>query len=471
MDKKSAADAAASGDSPEIRSLPDSRSLPDIRLLIDSDHIPVAELYARFASMNSVDIAALFGDIDREKTVRIFRILPKHMAAEVFAYIEPEEQQIIVEALTENEVSDIINKLFIDDAVDVLEEMPADVVNRVLQKVGTEKRKIINQILQYPEDSAGSIMTPEYVELREDQTVAEAFEHIRTIGINRETIYTSYVLRRDRLLLGIVSAKRLMLADPEEKIGDIMESNFVAAGTADDREAAAALFKKYGLLSLPVVDREKHMVGIITVDDVVEVIEEEATEDFEKMAALTPSDEPYLKTSILKLARNRIVWLLVLMLSAALTGGIISGYEDALALLPALVVFIPMLMDTGGNAGSQTSTLIIRGMALGEIRPGDALRVLGREVCIALLCGLALGIINYVRIYLMYGHKSSLCITVTLSLIITVIIAKTIGCLLPLAAKKLRMDPAIMAAPIITTLVDGTSLAVYFSIARKIFKI
>ncbi|MDR2551969.1 MAG: magnesium transporter [Treponema sp.] len=443
----------------------------DILLLIEADHLAVAELNARFAEMNSIDIAALFQDIPREKAARIFRILPKGIAAEVFAYIEPEEQQLIVEDLTETEVSDIINKLFIDDAVDVLEEMPADVVNRVLQKVNQEKRKLINQIFQYPEDSAGSIMTPEYVELRENQTVAEAFDHIRKIGINRETIYTSYVIRRDRFLAGIVSAKDLMLADRGQKIGDIMDSNFVFAHTTDDREAATALFKKYGLLSLPVVDNDKHMVGIITVDDVVEVMEEEATEDFEKMAALNPSDEPYLKTPILKLARNRILWLLVLMLSATLTGSIIAGYEDALALIPALVVFIPMLMDTGGNAGSQTSTLVIRGMAVGEIQPGDALRVLGREICIALLCSLGLGLINYGRIYLMYGRSSSLCITVTLSLVATIVIAKAIGCLLPLAAKKLRLDPALMAAPIITTLVDGTSLAVYFSIARGIFKL
>jgi magnesium transporter len=443
----------------------------NILSLIEEDHIQVAKLYSQFANMNAVDIADLFENTGREKTIQIFRILPKSIAADVFSYMEPGEQQVIVEALTENEVSDIINKLFIDDAVDVLEEMPADVVNRILQKVNQEKRKLINQILQYPEDSAGSIMTTEYVELRENETVAEAFEHIRKIGINKETIYTSYVIGKNRLLVGIVSAKDLMLADPAQTIGDIMETDVVYAQTADDQEAAAGLFKKYGLLSLPVVDKDKHMVGIITVDDVVEVIEEEATEDFEKMAALTPSDEPYLKTPILKLARNRILWLMVLMLSATLTGSIIAGYEDALAVLPALVVFIPMLMDTGGNAGSQTSTLIIRGMALGEIQLGDVLRILGREFCIALLCGLGLGLVNYVRIYFMYGRSSNLCITVTLSLIITVMIAKTIGCILPMVAKKFKVDPAIMAAPLITTLVDGTSLAVYFSIAKGIFRL
>jgi magnesium transporter len=443
----------------------------DILSLIEEDHINVAKLYSLFRGMSPVDIAAVFEDIGKDKIVQIFRLLPKSMAADVFSYIEPEEQQIIVEALTDNEVRDIINKLFVDDAVDLIEEMPADVVNRVLQQVNPEKRNLINQMLQYPEDSAGSIMTTEYVELKPGETVSDAFKHIRRIGINKETIYTSYAIGKGRLLLGVVSAKDLMLADPDDKIEDIMDTNVVYANTTDDQEAAAALFKKYNLLALPVVDKDKHMVGIITVDDVVDVIEEEATEDFEKMAALNPSDEPYLKTPILKLTRNRILWLLVLMLSATLTGTIIAGYEDALAVLPALVVFIPMLMDTGGNAGSQTSTLIIRGMAVGEIQIGDVLRVLGREFCIALLCGLALALVNYVRIYFMYGKSSALCITVSISLVITIMIAKTIGCILPMVAKKLKVDPAIMAAPLITTLVDGTSLAVYFSIAKGIFKI
>jgi magnesium transporter len=443
----------------------------EIFSLIEAEHIPVAKLYSLFAGMNAVDIAGVFEDLGKEKIVRIFRLLPKSMAAEVFAYIEPEEQQIIVEALTDNEVSDIINKLFVDDAVDVIEEMPADVVNRVLQKVNPEKRKLINQMLQYPEDSAGSIMTTEYVELKANNTVADAFEHIRKTGINKETIYTSYVIGKERLLLGVVSAKDLMIAQPGAKIGDIMDTNFVSASTTDDQEAAAALFKKYGLVALPVVDKDKHLVGIITVDDVVDVIEEEATEDFEKMAALTPSDEPYLKTPILKLARNRILWLLVLMLSATFTGSIIAGFEDALAALPALVAFIPMLMDTGGNAGSQTSTLIIRGMAVGEIEIRDILRVLWREISIALLCGLGLGLINYARIYVMYGRNSNLSFTVTLTLVVTIVIAKSIGCILPIVAKKFNVDPAIMAAPLITTLVDGTSLAVYFTIAKGIFSL
>ncbi|MDR1375132.1 MAG: magnesium transporter [Treponema sp.] len=439
--------------------------------IINENPIQVTRLHALFAAMNTVDIAGLFQDIGREKVVRIFRLLPKNIAADVFSYIEAEEQQIIVEALTDSEVGDIMNQLFIDDAVDAIEEMPADVVNRMLQNVSAERRKLINQILQYPDDSAGSIMTTEYVELREDAVVGEAFEHIRATGINKETIYTSYVIRRDRLLVGVVSAKDLMLAGPQDKIRDIMDTNPVFAYTTDDQEAAAGLFRKYGLLAMPVVDRDQHLVGIITVDDVVQVIEEENTEDFEKMAALTPSDEPYLKTSIFKLTKNRIVWLLLLMLSATLTGGILANFEGALAVLPALVFFIPMLMDTGGNAGSQTSTLIIRGMALEEIRFRDLLRVLGRELCIGLLCGLGLGVINFVRIYFMYGKNPFMSLTVTLSLLITVVIAKSIGCVLPMIAKKLKVDPAIMAAPLITTIVDGASLVIYFSIAKVIFKL
>ncbi|MDR1586733.1 MAG: magnesium transporter [Treponema sp.] len=434
--------------------------------ILNNNPVPAVKLRALFTGMNAVDVADLFADLDKDKIIQIFRLLPKSMASDVFSYIEPDEQQIIIEALSDIEVSDIMNKLFVDDAVDLIEEMPANVVNRLLRNINPEKRKQINQILQYPDDSAGSIMTTEYVELHEDNTVRAAFEHIREIGINKETIYTSYVIRPGRLLVGIVSAKTLMLAGRDEKIGNIMDANIVFARTTDDQEAVAALFRKYDLLSMPIVDREQRLVGIVTVDDVVEVIDEENTEDFEKMGALNPSEEPYLKTSILKLARNRIVWLLFLMLSATITGGIISGFEDALAVLPVLVVFIPMLMDSGGNAGTQTSTLIIRGMALEEISFRDTAVVLWKEICIGFLCGLGLGLINFLRIYLMNGQNAALSLTVTLSLLITIIMAKSIGCLLPLAAKKLKIDPAIMAAPLITTIIDGASLVVYFSIAK-----
>ncbi|MDR1566499.1 MAG: magnesium transporter [Treponema sp.] len=434
--------------------------------LLNESPIKAVKLRSCFENMNAVDIADIFKNESKERIVQIFRLLPKNMAAEVFAYVDPGEQQIIIEALSDNEVRDIMNKLFVDDAVDVIEEMPANVVNRLLQNINPEKRKTINQFLQYPEDSAGSIMTTEYVELHEDDLVCEAFDHIRDIGINKETIYTSYVIKPGRFLVGTVTAKDLMLARPEETIGEIMETNFVFAYTTDDQEHVAAQFRHYSLISMPIVDREQRLVGIVTVDDVVEVIEEENTEDFEKMGALSPSEEPYLKAGILALARNRIVWLLFLMLSATITGIIITGFEDALAVLPVLVAFIPMLMDTGGNAGTQTSTLIIRGMALDEIRFRDIMVVLWKEVRIGFLCGIALGVINFARIYFINGHNPMLSLTVTTSMLITVIMAKSIGCLLPMAAKKFKVDPAIMAAPLITTVVDSASLIIYFAIAR-----
>ncbi|GHU09642.1 magnesium transporter MgtE [Spirochaetia bacterium] len=439
--------------------------------LLNKDPIGVAGLHSMLAEMNVVDIAGIFDDVGKEKVLQIFRLLPKNIAAEVFAYIDPDEQQLIIEALSDNEVSDIMNKLFVDDAVDLIEEMPANVVKRILQNVNLEKRKIINQVLQYPEDSAGSIMTTEYVELRENATVQEAFENIRKTGVNKETIYTCYVIRTDRLLVGVVSAKVLLLAGQGEVIGDIMDTNLVFARTSDDQEAIAAQFKKYNLLAMPVVDNEKRLVGIITVDDIVKIIEEENTEDFEKMGALAPSEDPYLKTSVIKLARNRILWLLFLMLSSTITGGIISNFEDALAVLPVLVAFIPMLMDTAGNAGSQSSTLIIRGMALDEIRFRDLFAVLWKEIRVGLLCGIILGVINFGRIYLLNGKSSILSLTVTASMLITIVLAKSLGCLLPMAAKKLKVDPAIMAAPLITTIVDAASLVIYFSFATLLFKL
>jgi magnesium transporter len=311
-------------------------------------------------------------------------------------------------------------------------------------------------------------MTTEYVDLREEISVSDAFASIRATGVDKETIYTCYVIKRDRTLVGIVSARKLLLAEPRQKISDIMKSNFNFVYTTDDQEMVAGLFKKYSLLSLPVVDKEQRLVGIITVDDVVQIIEKENTEDFEKMAALSPSDDPYLKTSVFELAKHRMLWLLVLMLSATLTGGIIASFENALALLPVLVAFIPMLMDTGGNAGSQTSTLIIRGMALGEITTKDILKVLWKEVRIGVLCGAGLGAINFVRVYAMYGKNVRLALTVTASLLITVVIAKSAGCILPILAKKVKIDPAIMAAPLITTIVDAGSLFIYFIITKMI---
>ncbi|MDR0785545.1 MAG: magnesium transporter [Treponema sp.] len=439
--------------------------------VVKTDQIDVATIKSLFAKMNTVDIAELFEDLSKEKIIQLWRILPKAIASDVFAYMDADEQQIIIGAITDTEVGEIVNSLFVDDVVDFIEEIPAAMVARVLQNVQPDKRKLINQLLQYRDDSAGSIMTTEYVGLREDATVREAFDEIRITGVNKETIYTCYVIRRDRLLVGVVSAKTLLLAQPQDKVCDIMDTNFVFAYTTDDQEAIAALFRKYSLLAMPVVDKEKQLVGIITVDDIVQIIEEENTEDLEKMNALHPSDEPYLRTSIIQLAKNRFFWLLVLMLSATITGGVISNFENSIALLPILVTFIPMLMDTGGNAGAQSSTLIIRGMALGEIRFRDIFKIIWREIRIGTLCGLGLGIINFIRIYLMNGRDLLLSFTVTTSLFFTILISKCVGCILPLFAKKVKIDPAVMAAPLVTTIVDGTSLIVYFSIAKAVFKL
>jgi magnesium transporter len=440
----------------------------EILEIIKEGSVDISKLKTLLSDMNTVDIAEIFEELDREKVIQLFRILPKAIASDVFACMDPDQQQIIIEALTDTEIGEIMSKLFVDDAVDFIEEMPANVVNRVLKNVPSEKRKQINQILQYPDDSACSIMTTEYVDLREDAIVREAFDAIRSTGLNKETIYTCYVIRRDRLLVGVVSAKTMMLARPHDRIGDIMDTNPVFAYTSDDREAIAENFHKYNLLAMPVVDKEQRLVGIITVDDIVDVIVEESTEDIEKMNALAPSDEPYLKTGIIKLARNRILWLLVLMLSATITGIIISSFEAGLAALPVLMAFIPMLMDTCGNAGSQASTLIIRGMAVGEISPKDIVFVVWKEVRVGFLCGLALGLINFIRVFIMNGQNLLLCATVTLSLCCTILIAKTVGCILPIVAKQLKIDPAIMAAPMITTIVDAVSLIIYFSIAKAI---
>ena len=433
--------------------------------------LDAAALKTVLVQMNPADIAETLEEPEVKKPVQIFRLLPKTMAADVFSYFSPDKQQTIVEALADKEIAEIMNGLFTDDVVDFIEEMPASIVKRVLQNVSPEKRRVINQLLRYPDDSAGSVMTTEYVDLHEGATIAEAFEHIRTTGVNRETIYTCYVINADRTLTGTVSAKTLMLSQPNETISAVMDTKLIYAHTLDDQEIVASLFKKYNLIAMPVVDKEERLVGIITVDDVMDIIEEENTEDLEKMNALAPSDDPYLKTSIFQLAKNRIVWLLVLMLSATITGGIISGFENSLAVLPILVAFIPMLMDTGGNAGSQSSTLIIRGMALGEIQLRDIGKVLWREVRIAFICGLALGAVNLVRIYIMNGHNMVLAVTVTVSMLATILMAKSAGCILPMLAKKLRVDPAIMAAPLITTIVDAGSLVIYFSIARIIFHI
>jgi len=441
----------------------------EILELINDGSMDISKLKVLLSDMNTVDIAEIFEDLDREKKIQLYRILPKAIASDVFSYMDSDHQQIIIEALTDNEIGEIMNKLFVDDAVDFIEEMPANVVKRVLKNVMPDKRKEINHILQYPEDSAGSIMTIEYVNLREDTSVQEAFNTIRSTGLNKETIYNCYVISPDRLLVGVISAKTLMLAKPNDRVGDLMDTNIVFAFTTDDREAIADKFQKYGLIAMPVVDKEQKLIGIITVDDIVDVIVEENTEDIEKMAGLVPSEDPYMKTTIFQHARNRFLWMLILMLSATITGYIISSFEEEFLVIPILMSFIPMLMNTGGIAGSQSSTLIIRGMAVGEIGMKDIFIVIWKELRIGILCGLALGLVNFIRVLISHPKDIMLCITITVSLFCTILMAKTVGGILPILAKRFKIDPAVMSAPLLTTIVDAVSLIIYFTFAKLIF--
>ena len=425
------------------------------------------ELKSRLIEMNEVDIASFIEELDSEKTVVVFRMLPKALASDVFACLPVEKQQHIITSITDFELRNIIDDLFVDDAVDMLEELPATIVKRVLQNSSSDTRTLINQFLNYPENSAGSVMTAEYVGLRKNMTVEEAFSYIRKYGVDKETIYTCYVMDEKRRLEGVVTVKDLLMNDYDVVLSDIMDTHVIKTFTTEDREEVVDTFNEYNLLCLPVVDKENRLVGIITVDDVMDVMEQEATEDFEKMAAMLPSEKPYLKTSVFQLAKNRIVWLMILMFSSMITGGILLKYETAFAAVPLLVTFIPMLMDTGGNSGSQSSTMIIRGMAIGEVEPADILKVMWKEVRVGLLVGAALGLVNYIRLIIQYPGKELVCLTVVLSIFFTVIIAKTIGCTLPIVAKVIRLDPAIMAAPMITTIVDACSLMIYFNLACR----
>ena len=425
-----------------------------------------AEIRKLLSDANPVYIEQMFEELDEEDVIRVFRLLPKEVAAETFSYMSSEAQKNIVESMTDRELSGIIDELFLDDTVDLIEEMPASVVKKVLANTFGEKRSLINRFLQYKEDSAGSIMTIEFVDLKKEMTVEKAFEHIRKTGVDKETIYTCYVIDANRVLEGVITVKDLLLAAPSDIVGDIMDTNIIYATTDEDKEDVAHIFHKYDFMSLPVVDKEKRLVGIVTFDDAMDVMEEENTEDFEKMAAIMPSERPYLKTSIFEHAKHRIVWLMVLMISATFTGAIISSFEDAFKVIPVLVAFIPMLMDTGGNSGSQTSTLIIRGMALGEIEGRDVLRVWWHEIAVSLILGAALAAVSILKTYFLNGGNIWLSITVSLSLYATVIIAQSIGCLLPIAVKKVGLDPAVAASPIITTIVDACALSIYFAVAK-----
>ncbi|WP_102049112.1 magnesium transporter [Pygmaiobacter massiliensis] len=428
-------------------------------------------LRAELAEMNEVDVADFISEVPPTKKAICFRTLPKQMAADVFPELESEDQQIIITSMTDQELSAIIEDLYVDDAVDMLEELPANVVKRVLKNATSETRSLINQFLKYPENSAGSIMTAEFTDLRATMTVADAIEHIRRTGEDRETVYTCYVIDRARVLEGVITVKSLLLAPDDAVVEDLMDTEVISVGTLEDQEEVAHLFSKYGLLSLPVVDHEKRLVGIVTVDDAIDVMEQEATEDFEGMSGIHPSEKPYLKTGIFELAKNRIVWLLVLMVSGMITGSIMGKFEAAISALPLLVTFTPMLTDTGGNAGSQSSTLIIRGMATGEIDMGDWFRVLWKELRVSLLVGVILGSVNFIRLIITYPGNEMIALTVALTMLCTVVMAKLIGGLLPMLAKFCHVDPAIMVAPLVTTIVDAASLLIYFNIAAHLLSL
>ena len=416
---------------------------------------------SKLLEMNVVDIATLLEDVDRDDLVILFRILPKDTAAEVFSYLTKVDRAHIIESLTDKEISGIIDKLFMDDTVDFIEEMPANIVKKVLKNTDDDTRKMINSLLSYPDDSAGSIMTTEFVDIKKEMTVMDAIAHIRKTGVDKETIDTLYVIDSNRKLEGIVPIRKILLSDENLLIEDIMDTSFVYIYTLDDQEDVASMFKKYDYFSMPVTDSENRLVGIITIDDILDIIEEENEEDFAKMNALAPSDEEYLDSSVYSLAKQRIMWLLILMISATFTGIIIRQYESVLSSVVILASFIPMLMDTGGNSGSQSSTLIIRGLALGELEITDYPKILWKEFRVSIV----LAFINFLRIYLLERVDFIVSLTVCISLFATVVLAKVVGGMLPLIAKKFKLDPAIMAAPLVTTIVDTFALMVYFSTA------
>ena len=419
--------------------------------------------------MNEVDIASLLSTLSDKELALAFRLIPKEKAAEVFSNMDSSMQTYLVTMFTEKELKELLDDLYMDDTVDMLEELPANLVKRILATVSASDRSMINQLLNYPEDSAGSIMTTEYVDLREEMTVGQAMAHIKKTGIHKETIYTCYITER-RKLVGIVSAKDLMTTDDNVPIKDLMETEIISVYTHADQEQVAQLFTKYDLLALPVIDQDGRMVGIVTFDDAMDVMVDEATEDITKMAAINPSEKTYFETSVLQHAKNRIPWLLILMFTSIITGTIITRYENAFAAIPLLVSFIPMLMDTGGNCGSQSATLIIRGIGLDEIRFTDLFKVMFKEFRISLIVGAFLAVANGVRIFIQY-HNPGLAVVIACSLMGTVIMAKLVGCILPLLAKKVNLDPAIMASPLITTLVDTFSILIYFNIATILFRL
>ena len=421
--------------------------------------------------MNPADIAVIFEDLPEESYPILFRILAKELAAEVFVELDSDTQKLLIHGFSDNELKEVLEELYIDDTVDIIEEMPANVVKRILRHSDKETRQSINQILKYPKDSAGSIMTIEFIDLKMDMTVEDAFTRIRRIAIDKETIYTCYVIDKNRKLIGLVSVKDLLLNDYSSTIEEIMETNVIYVNTLDDKEEVAKKFSKYDFLALPVVDNEGRLVGIVTVDDAIDVILEESTEDIEKMAAMTPTDKPYLQTGVFSTWSKRIPWLMLLMLSSTFTTIIIGGYEEKLAACTVLTSFIPMFMGTAGNAGSQTSVAIIRALSLGEIEFRDTFKIMSKELMVSFLCGVALFIVNFAKLMLFDRVGIDISFVVSLTLLATVVLAKFTGCILPLLAKKIGFDPAVMASPFITTIVDAMSLIIYFNIAVRILGI
>lgn len=435
-----------------------------------------AQIKEEISDMNAADAAAFLEELFEERTnekelIILFRLMPKDLAADCFAFLDSDTQMHLIDFFTDIELQEVLDQTFIDDAVDMIEEMPANVVSRILKNSDAQTRAAINEILKYPRDSAGSIMTIEYVDLLRDMTVDEAFTRIRRTGVDKETIYTCYVKDENRHLIGMISVKTLLLSEKTDLIEDIMETNLISVNTHEDREVVAGMFEKYDFLALPVVDAEYRLVGIVTIDDVIDVIQEEATEDIEKMAAIVPSDKPYMKTGVIETCKKRIPWLLLLMISATFTGKIIGHYESALASYMVLSTFIPMLMDTGGNAGGQSSVTIIRSLSLGDVEFSDILSVLWKEVRVGLLCGIVLCAANFVKLLIIDRVTMQVAAVVCSTLIVAVMFAKVVGCSLPMLAKKLHFDPAVMASPFITTIVDAVSLMIYFKIAKLLLGI
>ncbi len=450
-----------------------------LKLLEDKKYATLRDI---LVTMNPNDVAGLFDGLEDKQIPLMFRLLPKELAAETFVEMEPDAQELLIQGFSDNELKEVLDELYVDDAADIVEEMPANVVKRILKQADPEMRSSINQILRYPEYSAGSIMTTEYVSLRPHMTVEEAILRIRRQGVDKETIYTCYVTAKDRTLLGLVTVKDLLLAEDDEmEIEEVMQRNMadlIYVNTQTDQEEVALMFNKYNFLALPVVDGENRMVGIVTFDDAMDVMEEEATEDMELMGGMTPSEKPYLKSTSFELFKNRIPWLMLMMVSATFTGLIMTAFEDALAAQIALSAFIPMLMGTGGNSGSQSSVTVIRGLSLGELEFSDIGEILLKEIGTALMCGLSLALVCFAKIWLvdrmMMGNENitlMVDLVVCLALAVTVVLAKAVGCLLPMAAKAVKLDPAVMASPFITTIVDALSLLVYFLFARMLLNL